>query len=264
MAKFGSWDSYSRFRFEIARKRRYVRTPEADEFLRVVAATCKTRLRPMAKGMLLWRAQLWVDQEDHWRLIDDEHDEKIPAPLPPKRMKPRKDRASEGRVNPKGIPCLYLSTTQDAAMSEVRPWIGSLVSVARFKTNRHLVTVDCSVAHDQYINLLLDRKWGEPISEEKVDEIVWAAIDQAFSEPVTPSDDVADYAATQSIAELFRSEGYDGVAYKSVFGQAYTVALFDLQSVTQLDGALFKTIDVKFAFSEEDRYFLRAGSEDRT
>jgi hypothetical protein len=33
-------------------------------------------------------------------------------------------------------------------------------------------------------------------------------------------DDTAEYAATQTIAELFHSEGYDGVAYKTALPEA--------------------------------------------
>src|ERR1039458_6332974 len=36
-------------------------------------------------------------------------------------MKPKPEKAKEGRVNPKGIPCLHLATHEDTAMSEVRP-----------------------------------------------------------------------------------------------------------------------------------------------
>src|SRR5262249_30685866 len=153
----------------------------------------------------------------------------VPAPAPASRMKPRPNRAPEGRINPKGIPCLYLSTTPNAAMSEVRPWIGSLVSVARFETVRALTVVKCSLLQDQYWTLRFGRRpLGEPTPENEIDDIVWAGIDYAFAEPVTPTDDTAEYAATQTIAELFRSNGYDGIEYKSAFGtDAFSIALFD-------------------------------------
>jgi RES domain len=54
-----------------------------------------------------------------------------------------------------------------------------------------------------------------------------------------------EYSPTQTIAELFRSEGYDGVAYKSAFGEdAYSIALFDIDSAKQLNGAIYKTKSV--------------------
>lgn len=215
MSPFKSWNSFSDFSREVARKRRYVRTTEAEDFLRAVASTCKGRLRPMRKGHIFWRAQLGNDTRD---LQDEGYEEDVA--FSPLRMKPRRERATEGRANPKGIPYLYLSTTRAAAMSEVRPWIGALVSVGQFQIVRDLIIVDCSVLHGQYFALAYGSRIFDASGalssppEGDFEKIVWAAIDSAFSQPVTDSDDIADYAATQIIAELFHQEGYDGVAYK--------------------------------------------------
>jgi hypothetical protein len=60
---------------------------------------------------------------------------------------------------------------------------------------------------------------------------VWADIAYTFREPVTRDDDYADYAPTQVIAELFRAEGFDGLAYRSGFGlDRFNVALFDVEA----------------------------------
>jgi len=261
MEKFKSWESYGLFRSEVVRQRRYVRTPEAQEFLCVVAMTCKARLLPVPPKRIFWRAQLGHD----WQVMDMDDVEQEVA-YKPARMKPRIDRAHEGRANPKGIPCLYLSTTPDAAMSEIRPWVGAAVSLAQFEITRPLTVVDCSQLHGQYFKLAFGNRIfnavGPTMSEPSPDEfekIVWAAIDSAFSAPVTEADDAADYAPTQVLAELFRSEGYDGVAYKSAFGDdGFNVALFDLDSARQLNGALHEVRSVKFEFSENplDQYFI--------
>jgi hypothetical protein len=259
MDQFKSWGSYGQFSREVARHRRYVRTSDAQEFLRVVAATCKARLVPVPAEQILWRAQLGHDTQ----IVDGWEQETAYRPL---RMKPRPGRAPEGRVNPKGIPCLYLSMTADAAMSEVRPWVGAAVSLAQFKVLRPLTIVNCSELHGQYFNLAFLNRTFDALtststapSPDEFEKIVWAAIDTAFSAPVTESDDVAEYAATQILAELFRSEGYDGVAYKSAFGdEGYSVALFDIDSARQLNGALHEVKSIKFEFSEHtlDQYFI--------
>lgn len=72
---------------------------------------------------------------------------------------------------------------------------------------------------------------------------VWRDIDRAFSEPVTAADDHADYAAIQFLAELFRHNGFDGIAYRSAFGPGHgssissnpplcyhNIALFDVNA----------------------------------
>jgi hypothetical protein len=40
-------------------------------------------------------------------------------------------------------------------------------------------------------------------SAPKIDDVVWAEIDRAFSEPVTKNDDSDAYAPTQTLVELF-------------------------------------------------------------
>jgi hypothetical protein len=94
---------------------------------------------------------------------------------------------------------------------------------------------------------------GEATTHHEINDIVWSEIDNAFSEPVTRADDTAEYAATQIIAEVFREEGYDGVAYKSAFGDdGYSVALFNLEDANQVNAALFETTAIEFKFNRYD------------
>ena len=77
---------------------------------------------------------------------------------------------------------------------------------------------------------------------------------------MTQSDDLAEYAATQIIAELFRREGYDGIAYKSAFGDdGFSLALFDLDDARQVNGILHRVETVEFKFSKNplDEYFIQ-------
>jgi len=98
------------------------------------------------------------------------------CPVPPERMKPRKDKAREARANPKGISYLYLSNRREIALSEVRPWLGSLISIGQFEAVRDLTIVDLSTDKPP-------RKITVPfvIPPEQWDQAVWYSIDQAFS-----------------------------------------------------------------------------------
>lgn len=132
-------------------------------------------------------------------------------------------------------------------MSEVRPWIGSVLSVARFKTLRAVTVVDCSIFHGM--------KHGstDADSATQLERAVWASIDQAFSRPVTRSDNTAEYAATQLLAEVFKRQGFDGVVYKSALASdGYNVALFDLKCAEQFESSLFQVDYAQFAFKEID------------
>jgi RES domain-containing protein len=246
MNEFKSWNSYRDFAHSVRRKRRYVRSQEDEEFLREVLKTSEARIKQMKAGFGLWRAQLGHG----WRSAhqDGENLGEVPCAYPPKRMKPIPDRAKEGRANPKGIPFLYLSTRKETAMSEIRPWIGSLISCAHFRTTKDLKIIDLSVYHGKGFMFYFE----EPDARKK-EEAVWTQIDQAFSTPLTSDDDVADYVPTQVIAELFKSEGYDGIAYKSTFGEnGYNVALFNLDDAKVTSCVLQEVKNVQFNFEQID------------
>lgn len=247
MSGFKSWWSYKRFANRVRNQLRFLRTEEDEEFLREVLRTSKERIKFISEGVNLWRSRLGYSGspifDEKGRHIDDE-----PVPYPQKRMKPRTDRAREGRVNPRGIPVLYLSTTKDAAMSEVRPWLGSYVSCGIFTVRRRLSIVDFSEHHDSGHIFYFD----EPSEQEK-EKAVWTHIDQAFSIPTTLGDDVDKYAPTQLLAELFKREGYDGIAYGSMFSKAgHNIALFNPDDAEMTYCELHQVSSVDFTF--EDRH----------
>jgi hypothetical protein len=242
MAEFKTWRGFRNFEREVRLKRRFIRSLESDEFLRQILETCDHRIRSIEKGVRLYRAQIG----NAWRTIPNTKDEEA-IPLPPERMKPEKNRAFEGRINPKGMPCLYLSTTADAAASEIRPWIGSTITLAEFIIAKPLRIVDCSVKHTA--GFLYYRE--EPPAEDRA-RAVWTHIDKAFAAPVTRSDDVGDYVATQILAEAFRTNGYDGISYKSPFGEdAYTMALFDMKAAKCDFRYLRRVTAATFFFEDE-------------
>lgn len=248
MTEFKSWRSYSEFERAAKLQTRYIHDHEVKDFLQTVRYGSEKRVEVIPAGQFLWRAQLGHD----WR-SDDEYIGDVPAPCSPERMKPPTERATEGRANPKGISYLYLATDRDTALAEVRPWIGALISVSQFKTLRELRIVNCTTDHEGF-RIYLE---GEPSPQER-EEVVWTDIDRAFARPVSPSDDVADYVATQIVAELFKTCGFDGVAYRSSLGGGHNIVLFDLDAAEPINGFLFQAKKVKFDFEEAaNPYFLR-------
>lgn len=138
-------------------------------------------------------------------------------------------------------------------MAEVRPWIRSYISVGLFKILKDLVLVNCSVEHASVIKFIY---LEEPSPAER-EKAVWAHIDQAFSEPVTPDESSADYAPTQILAEAFRSHGYDGVIYKSLLGKGFNVALFDINAADLVNCFLYEAKSIAFQFEEAaNPYFV--------
>ena len=245
MAGFKSWRSYWNFERAVRRDLRYFRSVENKKFLETVLETAATREITLEKQSIFWRAQVGY----HWRK-EGQGDEvyETECPYPPQRMKPLLDRAPEGRANPKGIPYLYLATTKETAMTEVRPWTGSYISLAQFKLLRRLKIIDCSHNHgNSHIYYL-----KEP-STEDIEKAVWTDIDRAFATPTISSDDMADYTATQIIAELLKKANYDGISYRSNFGEnGYNIALFDIDSAKLLNCGLHQVDAINMKFSQAD------------
>jgi hypothetical protein len=219
--EFASWRSYEAFSRRIRGTRRYVWSDEVQAFLDTVLATLRKRDMKISSGQILFRAQLGVRHEP---VLDDDGAEigEEPVGFCAARMKPRLEYAKEGRVNSTGIPVLYLASEEETAISEVRPWVGSEVSVAQFEILRDLNAVNLSVRygkssieHLTFAHLSGD----EPLSAQVKERAVWTSIDNAFSRPVTRGDDAADYAPTQILAELFWKAGYEAIIYRSQFGK---------------------------------------------
>lgn len=250
MPEFKSWRSYDDFAKSVRTELRYVRSPAADEFLETLPATGSSREVRMKAGAKLWRAQLGQDVRTVYRTVEEsneeiEIEEEEDAPHAPSRMKPIPNWLVEGRANPRGIPYLYLATKRATALAEVRPWVGSRVSLGIFEMVRDLRLVDCARNITDFIFF-----FEEPAPAER-ERAVWSAIDRAFARPVERSDDVADYVPTQIIAELFKRNGYDGIAYKSAFGEnGYNVALFEVAAANLTYCELQEVTGIEFKFDQ--------------
>lgn len=238
---FASWRSFQLFEKEVNSTRRYILTPKSRDFLSSLLNSLESRVEVLESGTRLWRARLGHD----WRK-DGLSKEEVPCPYERKGMKPLRNEAMEGRVNPKGIPYLYMATRPETAMSEVRPWVGTTLSLGTFRTNRELQLVNCAKFHDSGLEFYENEP--EPKNREKS---VWSSIDRAFSRPVTHRDSRADYAPTQMLAEVFKDAGFDGLYYKSAFGkQGYNVAVFDLNAADLMQCDLHTVEKIAHYFDE--------------
>lgn len=230
--------NFREFRDEVLYRQRYIRSQTCDAFLSRIRRSVRERIEMLPAGETFWRAQIGHDWES-----GDEEAQRRRMPLQNERMKPWIDKAFEGRVNPKGISCLYLATSEYVAMSEVRPWIGTTLSLARFRTVRALRIVDCSLFHTL-------TETAPDSHSANSDEHVWRDIDQAFAQPLLRSDNTAFYAPTQLIAEFFRLEGFEGIIYGSAFSETgRNMALFDINAAEQVDANLFEVTGANFNFA---------------
>lgn len=138
---FKSWRSYWQFRHTVKNKSRYILDAESKDFLKAIEETCTSRIEKISMSDSLWRAQIGCNYVPEYQ--EDIHVDYIPVPFADERMKPLSNSASEGRSNPKGMPYLYVATDKETAMSEVRPSLGAILSVGKFKPTRELKIINC-------------------------------------------------------------------------------------------------------------------------
>ena len=254
--EFASWRSYRKFEERVIRYRRHIWDRRIGAFLDTVMRTRQNGDAEIPKGAVLWRAQLGVDYVPLRDASDEEVGEE-PMGFSGARMKPVAKYAREGRANSSGIPVLYLASTEQTAISEVRPWVGSEVSVAQFRVTRKLNAIDLTQGHGKssWSGLTLKQMWGkEEVDAEDKAKAVWNDIDNAFSRPVTPSDERENYVPTRILAELFQEAGYDAIVYRSHFGQegrdGYNIAIFKLEDAEILNCAPYRVESIEVNFKE--------------
>lgn len=255
VAGFEAVNSYCLFAMSVKENARYIHSEEVRRFLTMVAETSMRRSTPIESGAVLWRAQ----SGNVWRKEHEgtDHEYEVPDAYPPDRMKPDSQIVSDGRINPRGIPCLYLANSKETAMAEARPWLGSYISVAQFKTLRDLNLVDCSKDSRVFPTWLCTFPGPVSVPLEEREKVVWGEIAYAFSEPIAPHAASIEYVPTQILAETFRSQGFDGIIYRSLLGGGYSVALFDCGAAELINCCLYETRKITFAFEQCDSpYFV--------
>lgn len=149
------------------------------------------------------------------------NESKSKDPFPLDRMgAPPANLAGHGRLNPKGIPYLYLASDEITAISEVRPWIGCDITVAKFSLVDDCEVVNFSNKH--YVNVPEGEQFEGP-------EFTWRElIAWMFSAPFDPRDDT-EYVPTQYLAERIKGSGFAGIIYdSSLSAGGYNVTLFDV------------------------------------
>lgn len=137
---------------------------------------------------------------------------------------PPKKLASHGRANPAGIPYLYLGSTPNTAVSEIRPHTGERACVAQFSTPAHLRVID----------LRHPRKTVSPFLQGEVMKIGYMRADipllgrlgDELTRPVLPQSAAVDYVPSQYLCEFIKKCGFQGVMYRSSVGDGVNLALF--------------------------------------
>jgi hypothetical protein len=161
--------------------------------------------------------------------------------------RPPVDRALNGRANPLGISYLYAASDIATAISEVQPYKGEEVTVARIRIIGKIVIAD-----------LRDPK--RTVSPFELDEDGLAALysempylvtlGEELSKPIIPIEADLEYLPSQYLCEFIKSVGFDGVLYKSSLAGGDNIALFDDRMLDFVEKKEYVVVDNTIGYRE--------------
>jgi len=222
---------WSQFVLGLKRENRFTLSEEPAKFIELLIEYArKHKSIKIPDGTILFRARI-NDGIESSKPIAIEHMGAPPIHL-----------AGHGRLNPRGIPYLYLASDRLTAVSEVRPWVGCDITVAEF-----ILSADC-----EFINFSKKCMVNIPEGEQyEGPEFTWRElITWMFSAPFDPRDDTA-YIPTQYIAERIKGAGFDGIIYDSALSaDGYNVTLFNVESAkgVRREKACVTDVEVRASF----------------
>jgi hypothetical protein len=133
--------------------------------------------------------------------------------------------ASHGRANPAGIPYLYLGSTPETAVAEVRPHTGEKACVAEFSVQDGLKFVD--LQNPRRVISPFDFSDEDLIGGLRGDVAFLQRLGDELTRPVVPQGAPYNYVPSQYVCEYIKKCGYAGVLYRSSVSDGMNLALFE-------------------------------------
>ena len=163
---------------------------------------------------------------------------------------PPKNVANSGRMNAHGVPVFYGADSEEGALAEVRPPVGSKTLIGRFNLIRSLRLLDFGVLE----NVRVDGSVFDPDYADRLTHRMFiSTLGRRISRPVMPTDEAFEYLPTQAVADFLASSealNLDGVLFQSVqtnrttqnvvlFQKASRVAELDIPTGTEIDARTY-------------------------
>ncbi len=145
-------------------------------------------------------------------------------PFPLKEMgAPPSQKATAGRANPFGISYLYVASNPSTAIAETRPHKKAQVSVATLSIINTLKLVDL---RDPKATVSPFRLSESQLKKAHASISLLITLGEELTTPGAPNQANLEYLSSQYICELIKSDGYEGVIYKSSLGDGDNYAVF--------------------------------------
>jgi RES domain-containing protein len=162
--------------------------------------------------------------------------------------KPKENLVSNGRANPIGIPYLYVASSIETAISEVRGHKGEVVTIAEFDLIRKLELADLRDPKNTISPFELN--------DDKELELIYknmpflTLLGNELSKPIIPREANLEYLSSQYLCELLKHIGFHGIIYKSSVSPGNNYVIFNDNRLQAIKTYQYQIIDVQ-TFSEE-------------
>lgn len=220
------------FQIHVSSHRRFFYSPRFNEYLDEIVTMAGQFTRQYDTGEIFFRARLGCEN------VKERTAGYSPKPYKDMGVPPESKRV-DGRATPIGIGYLYLSTDEETAVAESKPYTGAYVSVAQFILKRQVKMADFNKG--EYVPL---KNWwnltkNNDVDSERMKRIMWGIVGNGFSKPVSKQDEDMEYLPTQVVAEKLMDQRFDGIIYRSMLTstKGLNAVLFDKHVGGQIENS---------------------------
>lgn len=220
-SKFHSSGHWDELRNELISKNRYF--PQSSLYRTITQSESSEILSVFFKVLGLLECDLHGEESLYRARISDNPLNDTDMGAPPIGF------ANSGRANPFGISYLYMASTVETALSEVRPFNEGIVYVSRLLIDKKYESEPVL-----FINLTNPRRDVSPFvfSEDEYEYLIYSLsllekFSSELSKPVKPHKSELEYLPTQFICEYIKSLKYKGIIFNSSFGNGINYVSFD-------------------------------------
>ncbi len=161
--------------------------------------------------------------------------------------KPPENLVSNGRANPIGIPYLYVASSIDTAISEIRGHKSEVVTIVEYQIKNDLELADLRDPKSTISPFEFDEE-----NEDEENELVGIYKDIQFlrhlgnelSKPIIPREANLEYLSSQYLCELLKHIGFHGIIYKSSISDGNNYVIFNDKRLKAGSTYQYQIIDV--------------------
>lgn len=155
--------------------------------------------------------------------------------------KPPANKSTNGRANPIGIPYLYVASTPETAIAEIRGHKNETISVAKFEIVENLEIADLRDPRTTVTPFGIDDEELELIYTNLP---FLELLGEELSKPIIPREANLEYLPSQYLSEIFKHIGFHGIIYKSSVSDGDNFVLFDDNKIKAIEVNQYQITDV--------------------